>query len=132
MKKLLVVVDFQNDFVTGALGFESATNLEKSIYNRIMEYKHNGDEVIFTMDTHTPDEFHNSIEGRAIKIEHCMENTEGWEVYGAVKALYDEEKAFKKSTYGSSELYDYLRKSDYLEVEFCGLVTNICVMCKCL
>ena len=53
MKRLLVVVDFQNDFVSGSLGFDKAKALEDHIVNLIKEYHMNGDEIVYTMDTHT-------------------------------------------------------------------------------
>ena len=63
MSKLLVVVDYQNDFVTGALGFKEAVDIEPNIIKLIKEFEDSGDEVIFTMDTHDED-YLNTVEGK--------------------------------------------------------------------
>lgn len=86
MKRLLIVVDYQNDFVSGSLGFEKAIQLEKSIVETIKEYQNNNDEVIYTMDTH-PQNYLETYEGQHLPIEHCIENSKGWELYGKVKNL---------------------------------------------
>lgn len=52
MKKLLVVIDYQNDFVNGSLGFQEAVALEDYLADLIKEYHNNNDDVIFTYDTH--------------------------------------------------------------------------------
>ena len=52
MKKLLIVVDYQNDFVNGSLGFPKAVKIENNIVNKINQYKENNDDIIFTLDTH--------------------------------------------------------------------------------
>ena len=62
-------------------------------------------------------------------IEHCIEYTKGHELYGKIKSMVQpNDKVFKKCTYGSEALFDYLRKCDYKEIELCGLVSNICVI----
>ena len=81
MKRLLIVVDYQNDFVSGSLGFEKAIQLEKSIVETIKEYQNNNDEVIYTMDTH-PQNYLETYEG-------CL--------------------CFKKETFPSLDLANYLK-----------------------
>ena len=124
MKKLLIVVDYQNDFVDGALGCPQALQLEKGIAEKIREYRAMGDgaEIIFTMDTHSRN-YMETQEGKNLPVPHCMDG----EVAG-LKAEND--LVFSKPTFGSLELADYLRNrgSEYESVEFCGVVTNICVI----
>ena len=48
MKELLVVIDYQNDFVNGALGFEGAEKLDGPIVEKIWEYRSRDADVIFT------------------------------------------------------------------------------------
>ena len=72
MKRLLVVVDFQNDFVSGSLSFDKAKALEDHIVNLIKEYHMNGDEIVYTMDTHTQN-YLETYEGAHLPIEHCIE-----------------------------------------------------------
>lgn len=132
MKKLLIVVDYQNDFVTGALGFEGATKFEEPIAKKIKEYRSLGEngEIIFTMDTHGED-YLNTQEGKKLPLEHCIDGQEGWQLYGKIADLKEpEDLMFSKPTFGSYELGEYLHKNadKYESVELVGLVTNMCVI----
>jgi nicotinamidase-related amidase len=128
MKKLLIVVDFQNDFVDGALGFSKAKQLEEVIYEKIKTYYANNDDVIYTLDTHD-EEYLNTIEGSKLPIVHCLKGTSGHKIYGKVKELINKDSIiFEKSTFGSLDLGVYLKDKDYQEIEICGLVSNICVI----
>ena len=132
MKKLLIVVDYQNDFVTGSLGFEQAKALEEAIAGKIRAYHELGEkgQVIFTMDTHDR-HYMDSEEGKHLPVPHCLEGEDGWQLYGRVReAKGEKDLVFSKPTFGSLELADYLRGrgSEYESVEFAGVVTNICVI----
>lgn len=129
-KKLLIVVDYQVDFVNGALGFPAAEAIEENIAAKIVEYRKLGEggEVVFTMDTHKKN-YMETQEGRNLPVSHCIEGEPGWQLYGKVAALKEEgDKVFVKYTFGSLELGKYLEKGDYESVEICGVVTNICVI----
>ena len=128
MKKLLVVVDYQKDFVDGALGFSGAELLEGPICEKIAACRAQGGEVAFTFDTHG-DNYLSTQEGRKLPIVHCIDGTDGWKLYGAVAHCQKPgDRVFKKPAFGSAELFDYLRAGQYDEVELCGLVSNICVI----
>ena len=127
MKKLLIVVDYQVDFVNGSLGFPKALSLEEGIVDKIIEFENNGDDVIFTLDTHY-DNYSETIEGSNLPIAHCIKGTTGHELYGNVKNVSAPHLVFEKETFGSSKLFEYLLNSDYDEVALCGVVTNICVI----
>ena len=127
MKKLLVVVDYQVDFVNGSLGFSKALTLEEGIVDKIIEFENNNDEVIFTLDTHY-DDYMDSVEGANLPIKHCIKGTSGHELYGEVKNLSLVHKVIEKETFGSSKLFDYLLNNSFDEIYFCGVVTNICVI----
>lgn len=127
MKRLLVVVDFQNDFVCGSLGFEKAKEYEKKIVHYIKEYKNNGDDVFYTMDTHQND-YLKTYEGIHLPIEHCIEGTTGWELYGETKELLKDCLCFKKETFPSLSLANYLTDKDYKDILLVGLVSHICVL----
>ena len=127
MKKLLVVVDYQNDFVNGALGFEKALLLEDGIADKILEFESNDDDVVFTLDTHYED-YMETVEGQNLPVKHCIKNTFGHEVYGSVKNMSLVHPNFEKLTFGSSKLFEYLKDNNYDEVYLCGVVTNICVI----
>ncbi|MGI6630598.1 MAG: cysteine hydrolase family protein [Bacillota bacterium] len=127
-KKVLVVVDYQNDFVTGCLGFEKAVALEKPILDKIRQYKENNDEVVFTFDTHY-DNYLETQEGKNLPVPHCLKDSPGWKLYGKVAELCEEnDKCFHKETFGSIELVSYLSENKYDSVELIGLVSNICVL----
>ena len=127
-EKLLVVVDYQKDFVDGALGFETAEQLDQVIANKIDEYLKAGQDVIFTKDTHYTN-YLTTREGKHLPIEHCIIDSEGHNLYGKV-AGYERQakKVFNKTSFGSIDLAKFISRSDYKEVEFCGLVSNICVL----
>ena len=128
MKKALIIVDYQNDFVCGAMANDPARKIEMDICKKIDTYLASGDDLIFLMDTHTsedlcPREFSNS------QRLHCMRDTKGWEIYGKVAEYVPMAKhIILKNNYGSSELVTVLQKSNYDVVELAGLTTHACVL----
>lgn len=128
MKKLLLVVDYQNDFVSGSLGFPGAEKLDGAIAAKIGAYRAAGDDVAFTMDTHD-EGYMNTQEGRRLPVPHCLGGSEGWQLYGEVAAAArGDDSAFSKPTFPSLELANWLKKQKYRSVELCGLVSYICVI----
>ena len=79
MKKTLIVVDMQKDFIDGALGTKEAVAIVENVKKKIAKYQANGDEIIFTRDTHQPD-YLQTNEGKHLPVEHCIEGTEGWQI----------------------------------------------------
>lgn len=127
MSKLLIVVDFQNDFVSGSLGFEKAKLLEDVIYQKILDYKSKNYQVIYTLDTHQ-DNYLETNEGKKLPIKHCIIKSRGHEVYGRVNNLVGKDRVFQKDTFPSLDLANYLQGKSFEEVELCGLVSNICIL----
>ena len=127
MKKLLVVVDYQNDFVDGALGFPGADQIENNIIELIEEFQKNNDYICFTLDTHEPD-YMNTTEGHYLPVEHCIKNTKGWELRERLQKYVGNNPVFEKHTFGSLELGNYIQKLGVNEVTLVGLVSNICVI----
>jgi nicotinamidase-related amidase len=126
--KALVVVDYQNDFVNGALGFSGAEKLEPIIEAKIEQCRENGGRVIFTLDTHTAN-YLNTAEGRKLPIVHCADGTDGHKLYGRIAGCVKaEDIVIKKPSFGSLELAETLKSGGFDEVELCGLVTDICVV----
>lgn len=124
----MIVVDYQNDFVSGALGFPAAEAIEGGILAKIRSYQECGDHVLFTFDTHY-DEYYETQEGRRLPVKHCVQDSEGWQLYGRVKDLRDQDSiVISKYTFGSIDLADHLRKEQYDAVELVGVVTEICVI----
>ncbi|MEE0845668.1 MAG: isochorismatase family cysteine hydrolase [Eggerthellaceae bacterium] len=138
MKRLLIVVDYQKDFVDGSLGFAGAADLDGRIAEKIASYRATGDEVAFTFDSHRRDYLHTQ-EGRNLPIEHCIDGTPGHDLYGETALmLRDSDAVFKKPSFGSVELFERLRSSQraadsmgcqpFTSIELVGLVSNICVI----
>ena len=133
MKKLLIVVDYQNDFVNGSLGFAGAELLEASILTKIQQYEAAGDHIIYTFDTHYDDYFE-TREGQGLPIKHCIDQTEGHALYGQLHDHYQNssyqhtEEVFKDS-FGSTDLMKMLiAREQYESIELVGLVSYICVL----
>ena len=128
MKKALIVVDYQKDFVDGALGFEKAVQLEQAICRKIEQAREQGEEILFTFDTHG-DDYLQTQEGRNLPIEHCKKGSDGWQLYGKVEQLRcPEDRCFDKPCFGSWELGEYAREQQFDVIELCGVVSNICVL----
>jgi nicotinamidase-related amidase len=128
MTRCLIVVDYQNDFVSGSLGFAGAELLDTLIAQKIKKYRANGDTVIFTFDTHGAD-YLKTQEGKNLAIPHCIQGTLGHNLYGeTAKLIQDTDRRFYKQTFGSDELYEYLKSTAFERIEIVGLVTNICVV----
>lgn len=136
MNKLLAVIDYQNDFVTGSLGFEGADAIDEGIAHLIQAYLAQGDHVLFTYDTHD-DNYLSTREGRALPIPHCNAKENGWHLYGKTQEMIRETCAnhqihtIHKYAFGMSpsDLIALGKELPNLEeITVVGLVTNICVI----
>lgn len=128
MKKALIIVDYQNDFVSGSLGFPAAPSLEENICKKAEIYQKNGDDILFTFDTHDSD-YLKTEEGKNLPITHCLRASKGWQLYGKVSDYCNgSTKSFEKNTFPSLELGNYLKQQKYDAIELVGLVSNICVL----
>lgn len=125
MKKLLIVVDMQKDFIDGSLGTKEAQAIVSKAAARIQEYEDRGDEVIFTMDTHD-EHYLETREGQKLPVPHCQKGTQGWEICRELSHFPG--RRFEKGTFGSLECGEYAAKGDYESVELLGLCTDICVI----
>ena len=126
MNRLLVVVDYQNDFVDGALGFQGAELISHNIAELIKDFRRNGDQVVFTYDTHNAD-YLETVEGNNLPVPHCIKGSHGWELYPEINALLGDSKVFEKPGFGSNDLGHYIERNNYEEIYLCGLVSDICV-----
>ena len=133
MKKLLVVIDYQKDFVDGTLGFNKAINLEKGIYDKINQYLKDGHKVLFTYDTHE-NNYLETREGKNLPIIHCIKGSTGHELFGKISGFNDNKNILKYEKYGFGlSPKDMIKISkdigeDIKEIEIVGVVTNICVI----
>lgn len=133
MKKLLIVIDYQKDFVDGALGFKKAETLEEGIYNKVKKYLENEDKVVFTYDTHF-ENYLETREGKNLPIPHCYINTEGHDLYGKLKEFKNIKNTFhyNKQSFGMAPK-DIIKLAEDIgtdidEIEFIGVVSNMCVI----
>lgn len=125
MRKTLIVVDMQNDFITGSLGTKEAQDIVQKVKNKIAEYQKRGDEIIFTRDTHQTD-YLNTPEGKKLPVEHCIEGTEGWQIADGLEV--DGAVYIDKPTFGWMHWND----RTFEEIEMVGLCTDICVVSNAL
>lgn len=138
MKKLLVVVDYQNDFVTGALGFSVAEKLENGIFQLVERHLSEGGYVLFTRDCHST-EYMKTREGKFLPVPHCIEGQEGHALYGKLHqyevTVVPRTALLDKPTFGSPAIGTMAEKlcgGQPCQVELCGLVTDICVVANAI
>ena len=125
MKKTLIVVDMQNDFIDKALGTKEAVAIVPKVREKIEEYVKNGDEIIFTRDTHY-ENYLETPEGKKLPVEHCIKGTDGWQI---ADGLYVEGcKIIDKPNFG----WPKWNEETFESVELVGLCTDICVVSNAL
>ncbi len=123
----LVVIDMQNDFIDGALGTKEAVDIVPYVARKIEKYRNAKDQIIFTRDTHQKN-YLDTQEGKKLPVEHCIENTHGWQISDAL-SVKPEDTIINKATFGN--IWDKsLIKGD--EIELVGLCTDICVISNAL
>ena len=130
MNRYLFVIDYQNDFVDGALGFPGAEKLDEKIAAKVRAYGKG--KVLFTRDTHF-ENYMDTREGKNLPVPHCIRGSFGWEVYGeTARALNEvEAKAIDKLVFGmdvSDPAVAAVLPESADEIELVGLVSNICVV----
>ena len=124
MKNLLVVVDMQNDFITGALANNEAVKIVPIVKQEILDLQKNNWDIVYTRDTHQ-DNYLSTQEGKLFPVPHCIKNTKGWEIESE---LYLGGKIFDKPVFGSIDLAQYIKDNNYKKVELIGVCTDICVI----
>ena len=125
MRKTLIVIDMQKDFIDGSLGTKEAVAIVDNVKAKIAKYAEAGDEIIFTRDTHQ-ENYLETNEGKHLPVEHCIEGTDGWQIAKGLEvpgAIY-----IDKPSFGYMDWKDY----DLQEVEIVGLCTDICVVSNAL
>ncbi len=142
--KVLIVVDAQNDFVTGSLGTPDAQKIILNIMDKIIQYRNESGNVYFTQDTHYED-YLEKQEGKNLPILHCQGDTWGWDFHKDVK--WSElclgarrPEIVQKDTFGYTGWVDLFEDDSLLEndeegiesIEIVGLVTDICVISNVL
>ena len=149
--KVIVIVDMQNDFVTGPLGSPEAQAIIPTICERTVEIAKSGTEptlVLFTKDTHY-ENYLDTQEGENLPVPHCIIGTPGWSIVKDISSTIDYEPTglfafwsdsqvrksrILKNTFGSKALVDILvsMRDKIEEIIFMGVCSNICVISNCL
>ena len=147
MKKVLIVVDMQNDFITGVLGTEEAKAITPKVAQYIRDHADKDTVLFFTRDTHDAD-YLNTQEGKKLPIPHCLKDTYGWELAPEMEeVIYDTRDKYSdfdtyfpyvsdhiidKPTFGSIDLQNLLYVLDeedgVKEITLLGVCTDICVI----
>ena len=129
--KVLVVIDMQKDFTTGALGNPETAAVVDNVAAYIEKFrKENKDgKIIATLDTHTED-YMNTQEGRNLPVPHCIRGTDGWMLEDAVeKAIGEDAIKLEKVTFGAVDIpFAVGRDEDIEEIQLIGVCTDICVI----
>ena len=132
MRKILVVIDMQNDFIDGALGTSEAQAIVPRVVEKMEQY--DPWNIYLTRDTHY-ENYLETQEGRNLPVAHCIKDTEGWQLRAEVAEAARDAAIIDKPTFGSVELASKLmieRAQESLEIEMVGLCTDICVVSNAL
>ena len=135
--KILVVVDMQNDFITGSLGTKEAQAIVPNVKKKIEEAMKNHDLIVYTQDTHF-ENYLDTKEGKKLPIPHCIYQTDGWKIPNElfISSNYDRAEFIDKFTFGSTELCELIANNGLAmscdEIELVGLCTDICVVSNAL
>ena len=125
MKKTLIVVDMQNDFIDMALGTKEAVAIVPNVKAKIEAYLAAGDEIIYTRDTHA-ENYLETPEGKKLPVPHCIRGTKGWEI---AEGLYAQGcRIIDKPNFG----WPHWQEEALEDVELIGLCTDICVVSNAL
>ena len=132
VKKILVVIDMQNDFIDGALGSKEAEGIVDAVVEKIRSYP--SENVYATMDTHHED-YLTTQEGHNLPVEHCIKGTDGWKLREEIAELINKEQIFEKPVFGGYDIANKLKElseKENFELEMVGLCTDICVVSNAL
>lgn len=132
MKKILIVIDCQKDFIDGVLANPDAQAAMDAVVAKIKTYPI--ENVYATRDTHEAN-YMETREGRFLPVPHCIEGTPGWEIHERIKDLLDGATFFNKPSFGSVALADHIAKlaqKEEIEIEMIGFCTDICVVANAM
>ena len=132
MRKILVVVDMQNDFIDGSLGTKEAQAIVDNVAAEIANY--DPVNIFVTRDTH-PENYLDTQEGKNLPVVHCVKNTKGWEINEKIAKALRNAEIIDKPTFGSKILAEKIAaiaEKEDIEVTLIGLCTDICVVSNAL
>ena len=132
MRKILIVIDMQNDFIDAALGTKEAVAIVDAVKQKIRSYP--VEDVIATMDTHG-ENYMETQEGKYLPVPHCVKGADGWKLRTDIAEVLEGAKIYEKPTFGSTALAADLKaisEAEEIELELIGLCTDICVVSNAL
>ena len=132
MRKILIVIDMQNDFIDAALGTKEAVSIVEAVKEKIRSFP--AEDVIATMDTHD-EGYMQTQEGKNLPVMHCIKGTDGWKIRPDIAELLIGARIYEKPTFGSTALAADLKdlsEKEEIELELIGLCTDICVVSNAL
>ncbi len=129
MKKLVAVIDMQNDFICGALSNSDTEKILPAVAEYIKRADEQGAEIVFTRDTHD-ENYAQTQEGRKLPVPHCVKNTKGWQIAEALSDYV--QNVFDKYTFGSLLLAQYALDNQFDCIDLVGVCTDICVISNAL
>lgn len=131
MARAVIVVDMQNDFVTGVLGTAEAREMLPRLVKKLEDIiAEDSADLFFTQDTHKAD-YLNTQEGKNLPVVHCIKGSDGWEIVPELKPFTKHAKMIiEKKSFGTTRLPTLLKP--YSTVEFVGVCTDICVVSNAL
>lgn len=126
--KTLIVIDMQNDFITGPLGSKEAQMIVPKVKQKIEEYRERGDAIIFTRDTHYS-WYSKTLEGKKLPVLHCIKDTDGWQIVEEIIPTNTTLRIIDKDSFG----YDNWKRTSIIgDIEIIGVCTDICVISNAL
>ena len=128
MRKILIVIDMQNDFIDAALGTKEAVAIVEAVKEKIRSYP--AENIIATMDTHG-ENYMETQEGKNLPVPHCIKGSDGWQIRPDIAQLLTGARIYEKPTFGSIALAADLKavsEKEEIELELVGLCTDICVV----
>lgn len=125
MKKALIVIDMQNDFIDGSLGTPEAQAIVLNVSERVKAAVQDGEKLIFTQDTH-PKNYLQTAEGKKLPVEHCIKSSHGWALNSSLIPYAKDAVVLEKPTFGATGLPQHVAGFD--EITVIGLCTDICVI----
>jgi len=129
--KALIVIDMQNDFVTGELGTNEAREMVPRLVKKLEDIVEEGAvDLIFTQDTHA-ENYLDTQEGKNLPVRHCIKKTDGWQIIPELQKFTARAKAvIEKKAFGSTRLPSLIKP--YEVIEFAGVCTDICIISNAL
>lgn len=148
LSNVLVIVDMQNDFITGSLGSREACSIVDNVVNKVTEYVNSNRPIYYTKDTHGQN-YLDSFEGKNLPVPHCIDGNYGWRLTDKLETFlkeYPNAREVIKRTFGSfawstknfiTDAGIEIMQADPIwfkggSIEICGLCTDICVISNAL